>query len=607
MVHRSPTDVKDPGRAASTTAADCAKTLQRLADVVCVFNEAGVFLFVSPSCMDLFGYSAEEMTGRHFSTFIHPEDLPQSEEEFKHLLSSPAYKTSNFENRYLKKEGAVVPVIWSARWHEADRLLYCVARDGTEKAQLQHRLDRAQKLARVGNYAFDLVNKRFTYWSESLSEILGIHKNSLDTFTTEHALNMIHPEDRETVIQTALQSLQAAAQHPVSRLECRLIRPDGETVHLSIFREVIVNHVDVPVSMTGTIVDITERKIQERIIKQNQEVFRCLVQDGSDLITIIDENRHFLFVSDNVTNILGYTPAELIGRKSGELLHEDDVPLAATEHQKVLSNQLMPSRIQHRFRHKNGTWVWLEGLGTNHLNNPYIQGVLVVSRTINDRVTLQDQLNQALLSKQREIAAAMIRAQEKERTQLGRELHDNVNQILTTIKLYNELAIASEVPDKTLLAKAVQFTQNCIDEIRSISKQLSAPALEHFSLRASLEELVASINVAKRVKVRCSIEDLKPGVVSEELYLTIYRIVQEGLINILKSSHAQEASIKLTTHDGRLWLTIKDNGVGFDLEAKHEGIGLTNMKTRAEHMNASFSIDTAPGKGCTIEISFPIG
>jgi signal transduction histidine kinase len=220
-------------------------------------------------------------------------------------------------------------------------------------------------------------------------------------------------------------------------------------------------------------------------------------------------------------------------------------------------------------------------------------------------VQLQKRLNRELITRQREITAAAIRAQESERSQLGLELHDNVNQILTTVKLYNEMYLTGYVQDRQLLVKATGYVQDCINEIRSISKRLSAPTLGKISLEDSIKELVSSINLTGRLEIIYVPKNLAMCQVSDDMHLAVYRIVQEGLNNIIKYSQAIIACIEITFEDQQLYLKISDNGKGFDTAAKRDGIGITNMKTRAENLQGTFQLKSAPGAGCEVTIVFP--
>jgi signal transduction histidine kinase len=210
------------------------------------------------------------------------------------------------------------------------------------------------------------------------------------------------------------------------------------------------------------------------------------------------------------------------------------------------------------------------------------------------------------MNKQKEITSAVIKAQEAERSQLGLELHDNVNQILTTVKLYNEMYLTGYLHDKELLVKSTQYTQDCINEIRNISKRLSAPTLGKISLKDSIKDLINTINLTKRFEIIYLPHGIDHYAASEDLHLSLYRIVQESLNNIIKYSDAQVASVEIIRQDSSLILKICDTGKGFDTTTKRGGIGITNMKTRAENLNASFRLTSAPGRGCQIEICFPV-
>lgn len=159
----------------------------------------------------------------------------------------------------------------------------------------------------------------------------------------------------------------------------------------------------------------------------------------------------------------------------------------------------------------------------------------------------------------------MIRAQEGERAQLGQELHDNVNQVLTTVKLYNEMMLDGIGDSRDILNKSIRQLQNCINEIRSISKRLSAPSLGRISLADSILELVESINLTNRIDISSRIEGLDDRVIPQDLHLAIYRINQEQLNNILKYAEARHAWITNVNNEAGLVLTIADDGRGFDM------------------------------------------
>jgi signal transduction histidine kinase len=205
----------------------------------------------------------------------------------------------------------------------------------------------------------------------------------------------------------------------------------------------------------------------------------------------------------------------------------------------------------------------------------------------------------------KQMTEAVIKAQEKERSVIGLELHDNINQVLTTIKLQNEMVLEGIAEPKAILPRSTAYLQSCINEIRSLSKRLSAPTLGKISLEESVKDLIDSINETSKVKIIQQISGLDNELLKQDLHLGVYRILQEQLNNVLKHADATEVVVKLEQTDGQLHLLVSDNGKGFLLQGQKQGIGLVNMQTRAENLNGTFELSTRPGKGCRVKVVLP--
>lgn len=216
----------------------------------------------------------------------------------------------------------------------------------------------------------------------------------------------------------------------------------------------------------------------------------------------------------------------------------------------------------------------------------------------------EKELKRETSHRQRVVTNAIIQAQEQERTRMGLELHDNVSQMLTTVKLYTEIALDGNVNAKSILHKSSGYLQDCINEIRFISHQLSTPTLGDITLEASIKELIDSINTTGKLRIHFSAMGLEAVCISRDFHLCIYRIVQEQLNNILKHAAASNVSVTLKNDDGCLSLSITDNGKGFDTNTKKAGIGLLSMKTRAENFNGTLHIQSTAGKGCNLQVDF---
>lgn len=210
------------------------------------------------------------------------------------------------------------------------------------------------------------------------------------------------------------------------------------------------------------------------------------------------------------------------------------------------------------------------------------------------------------LSRQKQITKATIRAQEKERNHIGKELHDNINQILTTTKMYIDMALAEESLREELLTKSLENVSKAIYEIRKLSKSLVPPSLGDIGLREAVEELISGLNISKTLRIKLKANDLKENGIKEQIKLTVYRVIQEQLNNIIKHSKATHADVKMAIVKKLLKVTVTDNGIGFDPGKKTKGIGLSNIANRAEVHHGSVQIVSAPGAGCSVHISIPL-
>jgi signal transduction histidine kinase len=195
-----------------------------------------------------------------------------------------------------------------------------------------------------------------------------------------------------------------------------------------------------------------------------------------------------------------------------------------------------------------------------------------------------------------------MEAQEKYRAEVGRELHDNVNQLLSVTHLCLKNIRPAAEADQKLIDKGIQATVAAIKEIRKLSWSLVPPALADLSLHDSIENLTLDFKLTG-VVVDLDIKIFEE-LIREGLKINIYRIIQEQFSNIIKYAQAKKVKLTMEQHNGRLTLEIADDGKGFDPKQKAKGIGLNNIIHRAEAYNGEVTIDSNPGHGCRVFIEF---
>ena len=205
---------------------------------------------------------------------------------------------------------------------------------------------------------------------------------------------------------------------------------------------------------------------------------------------------------------------------------------------------------------------------------------------------------------------AAIQSQEDERKRIGRDLHDDVGSALSNLRMVIGEIVANKEPETVSAASAnyKPLIDNIITNVRNISHSLSPPGLELFGLEHTLHELCDNINLSGNLKLSL---DNKAGEQLDDIgvqnSLAIYRVIQELVANTMKHANAGSAAIVVDKNADQLLLHYKDDGKGFDTNAnKKTGMGLQNIESRLRLVNATYRIESAPGKGFNIFITLPV-
>jgi PAS domain S-box-containing protein len=221
----------------------------------------------------------------------------------------------------------------------------------------------------------------------------------------------------------------------------------------------------------------------------------------------------------------------------------------------------------------------------------------------------EEKLLKQELGKQKLIAQAMVDAQERERAEIGKELHDNINQILSTTKLYLELAKNDDDERLSLINRSAGNIHNAIHEIRNISRSLVPASIGDLGLLDSLTDLVESVSTTRAIHVEFHPVGNFDDRINDKVKLMLFRIIQEQINNVLKHSGARNLTIELMLEETekRIGLTITDDGKGFDpARVGKKGLGLSNIMSRADLFGGKVTIHSSPGNGCQMKVQIPI-
>jgi signal transduction histidine kinase len=227
-------------------------------------------------------------------------------------------------------------------------------------------------------------------------------------------------------------------------------------------------------------------------------------------------------------------------------------------------------------------------------------------KDISKQKILEDRLEEEINLKEKQIAAAMEDAKDAERSDIGKELHDNVNQLLGASRLYLDMAKRGGEDREMFLSRSSEYTLTAIEEIRKLTKGLTTDIIKNLGLCESIEKLTRDIMDVNPVKICFSLGNFKEDGVTDKFKLNVFRIVQEHLNNILKHAQAKEVTINLSQDDNSIILSIFDNGIGFDTGKKQKGIGVGNIKSRVATYSGTTNFVSRPGEGCVLTVLFPV-
>jgi len=252
-------------------------------------------------------------------------------------------------------------------------------------------LSKTMQLAQLGNWTWDIVNNRLS-WSGETYKIFGLAPQIVKAPFASF-IEVVHPEDRNQVIN----AINKALAGELTQIDHRIMRPSGEVRYVHESVEALIDDEGKPILMVGTIHDITERKNAAEVeaLQKSEEHFRALIENSSDTVTILDLDGTIRYKSPSVENMLGYTPAEMVGRPITDYIQKGDIPRLQTAMEKIVQEPETTYPIEIHFRHKNGSWRYLEAKAKGLIKGGELSGVVVNTRDITKRKIVEEALRES--------------------------------------------------------------------------------------------------------------------------------------------------------------------------------------------------------------------
>jgi hypothetical protein len=211
----------------------------------------------------------------------------------------------------------------------------------------------------------------------------------------------------------------------------------------------------------------------------------------------------------------------------------------------------------------------------------------------------QKRFDEELLKTQQEI-------QEETLKNIGRELHDNVGQLLAFATMQMNSVSRNATEDlKPKLENASDALKESLAEVRALSKSLNSDVIRNLGFKAIVENEVNRLNKSGLIEAKLNIKGENHVLENKKDEIILFRIVQEFLSNTLKYAEAETLKVYLEYATDKLKIKVKDDGIGFDVASAEQGSGMTNMKKRADLLEAEFNLESEPDNGTVLTIVYP--
>jgi PAS domain S-box-containing protein len=383
-----------------TTSAELQKALANLnnlmdssQDIICTASEEGRFIHVSAASERIWGYKPAELAGRSILDFVYPDDQEitlRTKQEIRNGLP-----VTMFENRFIHKDGSVVPIIWSSRWDEKDKILYGIAKDATEKRKLEK--------------AFETERQRFLNLYSQSPSCMGILKGPDHIYEMANPLylqlvgrnDIIGKPVREALPEVEAQGVLEFLNAVYTTGETffaneMLIRFDrhgtGELVdsYLNFICQAHRDHEGLIDGIFFFAIDVTEQVLSRRKIEESEKRYRRIVETAMEGIWMIDEHRHTTFVNPQMAAMLGYTVAEMLGKDMFLFMDEEGIMIA-----NLLLNRQQGVTDERAIKYisKCGKLVWTNISAKPLVNESGLyQGCLAMITDITERIVIEKEL-----------------------------------------------------------------------------------------------------------------------------------------------------------------------------------------------------------------------
>lgn len=601
-------------------------------DVMWDWDIATGEIYVGNSIEEVFGYSikADTLSYKRFITYLLPAERKRFELNIEKQLAGrkkmwqgafllrreDGIMASTTSRACIIRDVAGKAIRMVGATQDVSKLLE-LEQDLSEK-EILHEKDR-EKFRLMSKLSFDVIwdwnlATKELFIGEGFKELFGytIKKNKGNMLTDW--VDHIHPDDKDLISLELGNSIKSKTGQ--WKRSYRIIRADGSLAKVYVRASIMRDAAGRAYRMIGAVQDLTRQKELESLldveIQNNSHLlatyrqnFKLIFNSSSTIFYDVDLAANTVVMSEAFEKEFGHklTGNTISGNEWMSHVHADDREALLRDFGRVLKEKRFEWNYNFRYLRSNGSAVDITG---NSIVLRHADGVAYrVIGSMQDhekQVQPGKMLAAEIESKEKDMAYAVEEARMAERSDIGKELHDNVNQLLGASKLYIEMARQGGKDSAMFLSRSTEYTMTAIEEIRKLTKGMTTDTINLLRLVGSIEKIAADTMEVQPLSVILTIDHSIEETINEKVKLNILRIVQEQFNNITKYAGASVVTLSLTLEGNSILLIINDNGKGFDVAEVSKGIGLNNIAERVKLINATSCITSEIGKGTTFTL-----
>jgi PAS domain S-box-containing protein len=344
--------------------------VEKSQDVIFTLNPEMEYLFVSPAFTNVLGYKSSDIIGRTFLSLIHPDDVKGTIESIQRTVRDGYISPNGIEYRMRHAAGD-----W--HWHNGTGMvvhdkkgkvitLIGISRDITERKKLEQALrESEEKYWLIVENSRDIIfifnlDEKLVYISPSIKKVLGYAPND---FLGRNFRSIVHPDDIP-VVEKAIQRNLREGHLTADGIEIRVQNDVNEWRWLNILANQLRNKKGTLTNYVGLARDITDRKQAEELLKESEEKYRLIVENGIDIIFTLNDKGEFTYLSPSFSKVMGYPRENFLGKPFASLMHPDDlVNVVKAMQENVNRGYDLPRSIEYRVRNQSGEWRWHHSVG----------------------------------------------------------------------------------------------------------------------------------------------------------------------------------------------------------------------------------------------------